>query len=392
MSMTTIPWRAAAEPQSIIRDEVGPSYERLRPARASATTASFPVYHDLVATMAKQGLAHPDETVAHVLATCAGYAYSDAGTVAMMMTRLGLEHSLCREITRAVDAMLIRATAHIVQSRDGRIAIVAFRGTPPLDIISWLLDADVSPEKAAIATDGDEPPDVGYDVHAGFYRNVRIIRHEVVHALQQALHGEPVVGATTDTTFSHVGIDTGDLDTSAQQSPLQHLYVTGHSLGGAMAALFATMLVMSEDPERQAIAEKLRGVYTFGQPMVASKAFAEYAAGRLADADVPLLRYVYKRDPVPKLPPGNVGDFAHFGDEYRLRSGGWVPSAPSRPMPLASGLLTAFASFGLTKFLPLRDLPFQYKIEDHFPHHYVTSLIPEGKTDEFGDHTMRLPD
>ena len=389
--MTSIPWRAAAEPQSLIRDEVGPSYEHLRPARARATTASFPVYHDLVATIAKQGLAHPDDTVAHVLATCAGYAYSDAGTVAMMMTRLGLEQSLCREITRAVDAMLIRATAHVVQSRDGRVAIVAFRGTPPLDMISWLLDADVSPEKVAIAADSAEPPDVGYDVHAGFYRNVRIIRHEVVHALQQALHGEPVIGATSDSTFSHVGTDSADVETGAQQSPLQSLYVTGHSLGGAMAVLFATMLVMSDDPERQAIAEKLRGVYTFGQPMVASKAFAEYATSRLAEADVPLLRYVYKRDPVPRLPPGSVGDFAHFGDEYRLRSGAWAPSAPSRQMPVASGLLTAFASFGLTKFLPLRDLPFQYKIEDHFPHHYVTSLIPEGKTDEFGDHTMRPP-
>ena len=117
-------WQAPEEPQSIIRDQVGPSFEQLRPGKAP-TTPTFPVYPKLVATMANGRLTHPDQTLAQVLATCSGYAYSDAGTVAMMMTRMGLENNLCREISRSVDAMFIRSTAHLIQSSDGQVVIVA---------------------------------------------------------------------------------------------------------------------------------------------------------------------------------------------------------------------------------------------------------------------------
>ena len=86
----------------------------------------------------------PVAKIAHTLAVTAGYAYSDAGTLAMMMTRLGLERAYCREIARSVDAMFIRSTAFLIQSADGQVVILCYRGTPPLDLISWLLDADVT--------------------------------------------------------------------------------------------------------------------------------------------------------------------------------------------------------------------------------------------------------
>ena len=68
-----------------------PSYALLRPFRSAenVTSATFPVHHDLVDTLLR---AHStpsdpprwDPIVAHVLATLAGYAYSDAETVAMI--------------------------------------------------------------------------------------------------------------------------------------------------------------------------------------------------------------------------------------------------------------------------------------------------------------------
>lgn len=382
-------WQAPEGPASIIRDQVGPSFEALRPGKPT-TTATFPVYRKLAATMANGHLAHPDETLAQVLATCAGYAYSDVGTVAMMMTRMGLENNLCREISRSVDAMFIRATAHLIQSSDGQVVIVAFRGTPPLDLISWFLDADVYPEKVAAAAghqgDSAEP----YEVHAGFYRNVRVIRHELVRALHKALDGRPVIDATSDGTFPHVTSD-APMKAGRPTQRLKALYLTGHSLGGAMAVIMATMLVMNES--YSALAEKLRGVYTFGQPMVGSHAFAELAENRLRQADVPLVRFVYDKDPVPELPPKVTGDFAHFGDEYHVtQHERWRPTHDSRQLEMVSGLVTAFASFGLTRFVPLRGLPFRRRIEDHFPHHYVSSLIAPGKPDEFGDYYMQQPD
>jgi hypothetical protein len=71
--------------------------------------------------------------------------------------------------------MLINATAHLVQSDDRRLMVVAFRGTPPLDLITWSRNADVYPEAMASVAKGSggrEP----FQVHAGFYRNVRTIR------------------------------------------------------------------------------------------------------------------------------------------------------------------------------------------------------------------------
>ncbi|MGB7217422.1 MAG: hypothetical protein WBD07_01330 [Vicinamibacterales bacterium] len=66
-----------------------------------------------------------DATVAHVPAACAAYAYSDADTVATMMTRLGLEANACVRITQTVDAMFIFSTAYLVQSRCGRVVVLA---------------------------------------------------------------------------------------------------------------------------------------------------------------------------------------------------------------------------------------------------------------------------
>ena len=383
--MPVEPLTSNLERPSRICDQVGPSYDDLRPGKPS-TSATFPVYPDLVETLTKDGLRHPDPMVAQVLSTAAGYAYSDVGTVAMMMTRLGLERSLCREISRSVDAMLIRSTAHVVQSHDGRVVIVAFRGTPPLDLISWFLDADTAPERMAsvVADGGDRRP---FEVHAGFYRNVRITRSEIVLALQRALRGEPIVDPPRDGSFHHLASADAVREAGRMLAPMEALYVTGHSLGGAMAVLLTTMLLTGENPDYQAIARRLRAVYTFGQPMVGSPVFADTAGAAFREAGVPLLRYAYRKDPVPVLPPRSVGEFAHLGQEYRLhRDGSWVEVEPSRAMPWVAGVVNSFVSLGVTKFLPLRDLPFRYKIEDHFPHHYISALVPEGRPDEFGDY------
>jgi len=376
---------------SLIKDQIGPQYADLRPGKAT-TSSTFPVYRNLVRDLVKAAIEHPDPTAAHVLATCAGYAYSDVGTVAMMMTRMGLERSRCREITRSVDAMFIRSTAHLVQSNDGRVVILCYRGTPPLDIISWFLNADVYPEMMATAVGASrrsrrEQP---YEVHAGFYRNVRVTRHEIIRALEQALSGGSVLDGATDGSFAHVSGAQPAGDDDSRIRPMEALYITGHSLGGAMAVIMATMLVMSDNDLYRGIAGKLRAVYTFGQPMVGTPAFAEAAAGQLRAANVPVIRYVYRRDPVPQLPPRDVGDYEHVGDEYRFEDE-WPdsPTPPSTQIWSAAGLATAFLPFGLNKLLPFRGLPLVRNIEDHFPHHYVSALIPPGKTDEFGDYFVR---
>lgn len=54
----------------LVVDETAPSYRKMRPLRDPSSPA-FPVYQDLTETLVKVR-AHPDDTVAHPMAACAG--------------------------------------------------------------------------------------------------------------------------------------------------------------------------------------------------------------------------------------------------------------------------------------------------------------------------------
>lgn len=344
-------------------DRTAPSYPSLRPLR-EPTSPGFPVHAELAQALARpvDPTDPPDPTMTHVLAVCAGYAYADADVVSMIMARMGLPDNHCRQVEMRVDPMFIVSTAHLVQSHDGRVVLLAYRGTEPLNCINWLTDADLLPEKIGVPFPEGDP---SYAVHAGFYRNVRATRYEVVAALQRALEGRSVLASG-----------------ERLEAPLEALYVTGHSLGGAMAALMGIMLV--RDPTYAALAERLRAVVTFGQPMLATPGLAA-----ACDADPFLgrrvLRYVYGDDVVPHLPPCDAGEFAHFGRELVHRDGQWRPSRTTHQQ-MRSVLLLAEAplSFLARRLRVLHGVPFTYSIDDHLPHRYVTALTPPGVSSEYG--------
>jgi Lipase (class 3) len=346
----------------------GPSFADLRPAGEPVDAgADFPVYDKLVDRLARPSDT-PDDVVRHVLATCCGYAYGDKDVVAMMLARMGLERANLAEIAMSVDAMLLRSTAYIVQSKDGRIVILCYRGTPPLDLISWALDAEIEPEQVDIGRAGDP---LRGDVHGGFYRNVRAIRSEVVKALLRAVEGRSIVRGGRGVV-----------------KPLEALYITGHSLGGAMALLMAMMLRKTQPgTDYGKIADKLVAVYTFGQPMVASRQLADDLQQDQFFRNK-LVRHIYNRDVIPQLPP--LGDYAHFGQEYQydVNAGCWRRSErltaqltdrqawldvvatltslwrPARAVALFEGRV------GITQ-----------RVHDHYPVRYVAAAAPSGKTE-----------
>src|SRR5512143_1774581 len=258
----------------------------------------FPLYEDPVGDLLR---AHPtdaaerDATVAHVLGVSSAYAYADTRTVALMMSRVGFGGGACVRVEQTVDAMFVFSTAYLVQSRCGRVVLLGYRGTEPTNLASWIGDADVGPEPMPVA---GEP----LAVHAGFLRNLLATRLGVLAELRLALEGRSLLDP--DRRVDH---------------PLAALYVTGHSLGGAMAALFA----LSLDPAERAIADRLRAIYTFGQPLA--------TAVPLPRAAQPwrrrLFRHVFVRDPIPALPLASWGRLGHFGQEYRWQDGEWRRSA-----------------------------------------------------------------
>ncbi|MEV6986640.1 lipase family protein [Sphaerisporangium sp. NPDC051017] len=238
-----------------------PSYDELRPF-GHRETAGFPVYKNLERRLLS-AVEQPDPEIAHVMATCAAYAYSDPETLSMIMARMGLEDNHCEMIHSSVDAMLISSTAFLVLSRSGRVGILCYRGTEPLNFINWMSNLDVEPERM-----GYQISDPCATVHAGVYRNVRATRYEIMNALRRAYGDRKATGG-----LSADG-DRYGADDPRGEGELEALYITGHSQGGAMAALMGVM-IRHERKYRDVLGDRMRAVYTFGQPMIGDPSFAE---------------------------------------------------------------------------------------------------------------------
>lgn len=327
--------------------------ERLR---GDAGGPPFPIYEDLAGSLVAAhgpGSASRDALVAHVLGTCAGYAYADTSTVATTMARVGLQGSACVRIAQTVDAMFIFSTAYLVQSNCGRAAILCYRGTEPTNLGNWLGDADLGFESISLGAQR-------LTVHSGFSRNVRATLWAVIDELHNALRGRSLL----------------DPEKSVPH-PLEALYVTGHSLGGAMAVLFA--LSVAGTPEHRAIADTLRAVYTFGQPMAIAEPFPDVAR----EVGAKLFRHITGRDIVPALPAAPWGRFAHIGHEYRYAEGAWrLAEAPVAQLAnLREIPRSVFAFFANSKSRGSA----RYSLADHGPHHYLAALRPNGRVTEFGD-------
>ncbi|KIY44713.1 alpha/beta-hydrolase [Fistulina hepatica ATCC 64428] len=83
------------------------------------------------------------------------------------------------------------------------------------------------------------------------------------------------------------------------------LITTGHSLGGAMAALAAVCLKAN-------FADSKVKCYTYGQPRTGNAAFAEYFNGLFGEC---AFRVVHTKDGVPTMIPTSLG-YHHHGIEY----------------------------------------------------------------------------
>jgi hypothetical protein len=275
--------------------------------------------------------------VAYLASVVSAWAYSDAKTMAGQLAYYGLPECTVREFEIVNDAMLVVAAAYFVRSKDGRVGVLAFRGTKPNDFINWLTDTNTSLTNFQYGK-----------VHTGFYENLQPLWGEIANAVDEAR--KPRHGAS----------DGG-------HSPLENLYITGHSLGAAMAVIAAARIFSSDYLDWQPL---VRGVYTFGQPSVGDGTFARHFESLFN-----LYRHVYRYDVVPRLPPADVGDFPHFGTEFYSDGPlGWEAKDP--PLTTQCRLVTAAIVVSLASFLArrltlLRTLKLRYSIEDHGPQGYM---------------------
>lgn len=142
-----------------------------------------------------------------------------------------------------------------------------------------------------------------------------------------------------------------------QRTPPPHVWLTGHSLGGALATLAAAHLP----------AGQVQGLYTFGSPRVGDAAFASVLPRPSH------YRFVHRNDWVPRVPPEWLG-YLHAGELITLDESGrrslWNDLAWS-----ADRLAGVMKILKDRQRFHMNELPFQVPgLADHAPIYYATLL------------------
>jgi pimeloyl-ACP methyl ester carboxylesterase len=215
---------------------------------------------------------------------------ASAGSFSWTMARLLLEYS-AKAYEPFVGQFLISdkntdATALIAERVDEQCLIIAFKGSStPEDFIQ---DAKFDLRRLwwRLGTNGR------VKVHAGFLQDFATISAKIVSQIEKYL----------------------------ARNPSGKIFITGHSLGGALAILCALELSVRKI--------RVGGVYTFGQPRVGNKSFARTYNAHLGDVTFAVTN---ADDPIPLLPPLLSG-YRDTGIEVFLPTpcAGW-PNCPHCP-------------------------------------------------------------
>ncbi|XP_031397111.1 uncharacterized protein LOC116208046 isoform X3 [Punica granatum] len=171
-----------------------------------------------------------------------------------------------------------------------RRLVVAFRGTEQsrwkdLRTDLMLAPAGLNPERIG----GDFKQEV--QVHSGFLSAYDSVRIRIISLLKLAI---------------------GFRDDAGESQSKWHVYVTGHSLGGALATLLALELSSSQLAKRGVISVTM---YNFGSPRVGNKRFAELYNEKVKDS----WRVVNHRDIIPTVP--RLMGYCHVAQPVYLAAG-----------------------------------------------------------------------
>jgi hypothetical protein len=161
---------------------------------------------------------------------------------------------------------------------NGEVALLVFRGTS--NIGQWLRDVQFIPARHFWGT-----------VHEGFLDGIDSIEPDL-QAFEQLARNA------------------------------QHVWISGHNLGGALAVLAAARL------KSEGITASL---YTYGQPRVGLGDFADRFAVELPGK---LIRFVNQSDVVPRVPPGPL--YRHMGIVKRIVHPGVLEMVPRLEIPMAA--------------------------------------------------------
>lgn len=198
-------------------------------------------------------------------------SYSDR-TAWLMAKMSSLAYLLFETNDTELKTALAEAEFELVKwfNRDGTQAFLAKRESDKMAILSFR------------GTQQDDPRDVVTDLEANFYRDNNIKIHNGFYKAFKCVEEEVRSSIVTLKDYS--------------------LYVTGHSLGGALA-LIATRALTSDN---------LSACYTYGSPKVGNEEFSD-------EIKSPIYRVVNAYDIVPVSPPTYIFELLYLLPWERLR-------------------------------------------------------------------------
>lgn len=211
--------------------------------------------------MAWDSEGYADWPVAELLASMSEASYEPPVDVDPVFHKLGFT-----QVMAVVDSSMI---GYVASTDD--VTVVVFRGTD--NDVDWIVNL------VAGTTQTPKGP-----IHKGFHNAYQPLKPQIVKLVKAA--------------------------------DSKHLWITGHSLGGALAVVCAYDLIENEKLE-------VDGVITFGQPMVAKPELAGHLDTMLVGK---FAHYVNRNDIVARVPP----NFSHCGSLVWFTDSGVKRSKPKR--------------------------------------------------------------
>jgi len=266
--------------------------------------------HDVDAIPSRRA-AYSDRTAAFLakLAMLAYIAFEDDAK------RKILEGMLSHGRVKLLETISIADTEAMVAETD-KFVVVAFRGTSSR--AQLMTDMQARLNVARVAVDGR-----CVRVHAGFYAAFRKIESKLREVL-------------------------------TAQDEAKAVYLTGHSLGGALALVAAAAFGGNDK-----LGDRIAAVYTFGAPRVGGADFPNLVKA-------PHYRVVNSGDVVPLVPPNWLTGYVHTGMPILLKPNS---DHPIRRSPWSSAFLLVLQSLVLWPFARRLRL-----LKAHDSYLYITRL------------------
>ncbi|MEP0918990.1 lipase family protein [Leptolyngbya sp. DQ-M1] len=242
-----------------------------------------------------------DVGIAWWLAQCSSLAYENKITVVTELKDVGFDRIFLFD-TKGTQAFL---ASHPGVNGGGKFAVLAFRGTEQ-DSIDILTDINcvtrLFPDENLLENTELEKKSTeklpNLYAHGGFVEGIENIWGTAIRKEIEDLNNEPNVGIEW---LGAPGVSNALLDLYKQSNNIP-LYLTGHSLGGALATLAAHKLLVYKE------SFQVTALYTFGSPRTVQQPLADKINEKFekrSDRGVNFRshRVVNFIDVVPRLPP-----------------------------------------------------------------------------------------